>query len=71
MLYNPKKVILLSIKNQTSLTNFGLSNNPYLYCIEVDDLAYFNSFPWWYKDGHATYKLDCNATIDIVLKVSF
>jgi len=51
----------LSLKNQTALTTFGVSNNPYLYCIEVYDVAHFNSFPWWYKDSHATYKLDCNA----------
>lgn len=57
---NQNDLTSLNLKGQSSLDDFNTTNNASLRCIEVDDVAFFNSFPFWYKDYQTTYRLDCN-----------
>ena len=36
-------------------------NNPYLFCINVDDVFYASNYPW-VGDSHHYYDTDCNGT---------
>ncbi len=46
--------------NNISLTNFDITDNPDMTCIEVDDPEFSSSASGWSKDANATYSLDCH-----------
>lgn len=51
----------LNVKNgnNTNFTNFSVSNNPNLTCIEVDDVSYSNA-NWTLIDVQTSFSTDCN-----------
>jgi hypothetical protein len=53
----------LNVKNgnNTAIYNFNATNNPNLFCIEVDDVAYSTS-NWTDIDSQSNFSLYCNAT---------
>jgi Leucine-rich repeat (LRR) protein len=55
---NDNSLVNLNIKGNTNnIYYMDLRNNPYLSCIEVDDISFANngSQPQWYKDAAANY----------------
>ncbi|MBF4519047.1 T9SS type A sorting domain-containing protein [Flavobacterium sp. ANB] len=52
----------LNLKNGTSssITSFNATSNPNLTCIQVDDVAYFNTNWATQKDATATYNTACS-----------
>jgi len=61
LLCNDNALLTLNIENGNNnvLTTFNATNNPNLYCINVDD-AIAGSIPGsWQKDDFATYNGDC------------
>lgn len=58
------KLVSLNLKNGNNAINNGPSiknftSNPYLSCIEVDDVNYSNTNWAFYKDAAASYSSDC------------
>jgi Leucine-rich repeat (LRR) protein len=51
----------LNIKNgnNTGITNFNISSNANLFCVQVDDIAY-STTNWINKDAHTFYNTNCN-----------
>jgi Leucine-rich repeat (LRR) protein len=51
----------LNIKNgnNTIITNFNITTNPNLFCVQVDDIAY-STTNWINKDAHTFYNTNCN-----------
>ena len=45
--------------NNTNISTFNASNNPSLFCIQVDDVDYSNT-NWSLIDSHTVFRLDCN-----------
>ncbi|MEW7290840.1 T9SS type A sorting domain-containing protein [Aquimarina sp. 2304DJ70-9] len=56
------QLITVNINNgfNTILENFDVIDNPNLTCILVDDIAASESYPNWFKDEEAAYKLVCD-----------
>jgi Leucine-rich repeat (LRR) protein len=61
----------LNVKNgnNTNFTYFDATNNPGLFCIEVDDVAYSDS-NWNNKYAGASYSLDCSALSAEVIEIN-
>lgn len=55
------RLVNLNLKNgaNTSLGLFNALYNPYLVCIQVDDVEYANNEPNWKKDSFAIYAEEC------------
>ncbi|TCK68753.1 putative secreted protein (Por secretion system target) [Winogradskyella wandonensis] len=49
--------------NNAAITNFNALNNPNLFCIEVDDVAFANGAAGWQKDAAADYNLNCGTYV--------
>lgn len=58
---NDNALLNLNIKNgaNATLTNFNATNNPNLFCINVDDAIVGNIPAAWQKDAFATYNSNC------------
>ncbi|GAA3589339.1 T9SS type A sorting domain-containing protein [Flavivirga amylovorans] len=60
---NGNRLLTLNVKNGTNnglLTTFNATNNPSLFCINVDDTTYSENEAGWQKDDTiATYSTDC------------
>lgn len=50
--------LMLKNENNTKITNFSVTGNPNLTCIEVDDVS-FSASNWKNKDATANYSIDC------------
>ncbi len=53
----------LTLRNEMGgiFADMDATNNPFLTCIQVDDVDAAIAETNWFKDGIATYNLDCNA----------
>ncbi|WP_111683809.1 T9SS type A sorting domain-containing protein [Winogradskyella tangerina] len=49
--------------NNASITDFDGTNNPNLFCIAVDDVAFANAAAGWQKDAAATYNTNCGTYV--------
>ena len=49
--------------NNTLITTFNTTNNPNLFCIQVDDVAFSAAAAGWQKDASANYNLDCGTYV--------
>ncbi len=56
---NNLKALNLKNGNNSSLYNISAVNNPDLFCINVDNVAYANANTSWLKDITASYSTDC------------
>ena len=54
------QLVSLSVKNgnQTGLWYFNFSNNPNLFCVEVDNISY--AYDNWQIDSPTVYSTNCN-----------
>lgn len=61
LLCNDNAFLTLNIKNgsNATLTNFNATNNPNLFCINVDDTIVGNIPGTWQKDAIASYNSNC------------
>lgn len=62
---NQNLLIELNLKNghNAQLSMLNVLDNPNLYCIQVDDIAFANSNTNWLKDGTASYYESCYVNI--------
>lgn len=65
LLCNDNNLFALNINNGNNnlITNFNTTNNPNLFCIKVDDVAFANAAGGWQKDAIANYNLDCGTYV--------
>ncbi|WP_422107838.1 T9SS type A sorting domain-containing protein [Winogradskyella sp.] len=62
---NDNNLFALNINNGNNnlITDFDATNNPNLFCIAVDDVAFADGAPGWQKDVMASYALNCGTYV--------
>ncbi len=65
LLCNDNNLFALTINNgtNTSISALNAINNPNLFCIQVDDVAFSDTATGWQKDASASYNLVCGTYI--------
>ncbi|MEO1031662.1 MAG: T9SS type A sorting domain-containing protein [Bacteroidota bacterium] len=65
LLCNDNNLFALNINNGNNnlITDFDATNNPDLFCITVDDVAFANAAAGWQKDIMASYELNCGTYV--------
>jgi len=57
--------------NNINLSSFNATENPSLFCIQVDDVDYANNNPNWEKDDWAEYSEECILGLEVNNIISF
>ncbi len=58
---NENNITGINIKNgfNTEISRFRITENPNLFCVEVDDPAFSSNNGRWSEDAHTNYTMDC------------